>query len=107
MSLATVTEAITILGFHQVRNLLLTTSVVDLLSAEETTLREKALALVLGLRSGGADDDDTLHGQGLLSGGPRTFPFAILAAAGVPGKCPENALHLHAPGRMGTPVGAD
>jgi putative nucleotidyltransferase with HDIG domain len=34
--IATVTEAITILGFHQVRNLLLTTSVVDLLSAEET-----------------------------------------------------------------------
>jgi putative nucleotidyltransferase with HDIG domain len=34
--IATVTEAITILGFHQVRNLLLTTSVVDLLSPVET-----------------------------------------------------------------------
>jgi putative nucleotidyltransferase with HDIG domain len=34
--IATVTEAVTILGFHPVRNLLLTASMVDLLSAEES-----------------------------------------------------------------------
>jgi len=34
--IATVTEALTILGFNQVRNLLLTVTVVDLLGAEET-----------------------------------------------------------------------
>jgi putative nucleotidyltransferase with HDIG domain len=34
--IATVTEALTILGFHQVRNLLLTVTVVDLLGGEET-----------------------------------------------------------------------
>ncbi len=34
--IATVTEALAILGFYQVRNLLLTVTVVDLLSAEET-----------------------------------------------------------------------
>jgi putative nucleotidyltransferase with HDIG domain len=34
--IATVTEAVTILGFHPVRNLLMTASVVDLLSAEGT-----------------------------------------------------------------------
>jgi putative nucleotidyltransferase with HDIG domain len=34
--IATVTEAVTILGFHPVRNLLLTASVVDLLVSEET-----------------------------------------------------------------------
>ena len=34
--IATVTEAITILGFHQVRNLIFSASVVDLLSVEET-----------------------------------------------------------------------
>ena len=34
--IATVTEAVTILGFHPVRNLLMTAAVVDLLSAEET-----------------------------------------------------------------------
>jgi len=52
--IATVTEAVTILGFHAVRNLILTASVVDLLSASETSdfsptrLWEHSVAVAVG-----------------------------------------------------------